>query len=150
MSGSSRTQNLDEFRNAQEFSILVATDVAEEGLDIADCNWVIRFSKFDTTKSHIQGSGRSRTEGSTIFYFENNHVEEIQKEQEILKISRNEIEIKPLNLEEYSKKFKHIKDTYEYPFDTKKNVRLDFSNCTQKINEFIQKCINVNAKEQFM
>jgi len=28
--------------------------------DVADCSFVVRFSRFGTTKSHIQGSGRGR------------------------------------------------------------------------------------------
>jgi superfamily II DNA/RNA helicase len=31
-------------------SLLVATDTAEEGIDVADCEFVIRFDRFGTTK----------------------------------------------------------------------------------------------------
>ena len=39
---------------------LVATSVAEEGIDIPDCNLVIRFDGVSTLKEHIQSRGRAR------------------------------------------------------------------------------------------
>ncbi|KAH0472282.1 MAG: uncharacterized protein KVP18_004856 [Porospora cf. gigantea A] len=39
---------------------LVATSVAEEGIDVPDCNLVIRFDGVSTLKEHIQSRGRAR------------------------------------------------------------------------------------------
>jgi endoribonuclease Dicer len=39
---------------------LFATSVAEEGLDVPDCNLVIRFDLYDTTIQYIQSRGRAR------------------------------------------------------------------------------------------
>ncbi|KAI9732109.1 MAG: Dicer-like protein 1 [Cirrosporium novae-zelandiae] len=43
-----------------ELNCLFATSVAEEGLDIPDCNLVIRFDLYDTMIQYIQSRGRAR------------------------------------------------------------------------------------------
>ncbi|KAL9155827.1 hypothetical protein ABFS82_09G032700 [Erythranthe guttata] len=45
-------------------SVLVATSVAEEGLDIRQCNVVIRFDLAKTVLAYIQSRGRARKPGS--------------------------------------------------------------------------------------
>ncbi|KAG2171419.1 hypothetical protein INT43_009080 [Umbelopsis isabellina] len=44
----------------REINLLIATSVAEEGLDIQPCNLVIRFDFFSTLISYIQSRGRAR------------------------------------------------------------------------------------------
>jgi endoribonuclease Dicer len=44
---------------------LFATAVAEEGLDIPDCNFVVRFDLYDTLIQYIQSRGRARHARST-------------------------------------------------------------------------------------
>eukprot|EP00440_Ansanella_granifera_P075607 gb/GFBE01082043.1/.p1 GENE.gb/GFBE01082043.1/~~gb/GFBE01082043.1/.p1 ORF type:complete len:166 (+),score=31.84 gb/GFBE01082043.1/:1-498(+) len=56
--------------------VLVATAALEEGLDVPDCDCVVRFDAFCNVKSHVQGSGRARQMGSEIFYFDNSPDEE--------------------------------------------------------------------------
>ncbi|KAG0338015.1 Dicer-like protein 1 [Podila humilis] len=60
-----REQNkvIEQFRN-NDFNLLVATSVAEEGLDIQACNVVIRFDPIATTTSYVQSRGRARRGGS--------------------------------------------------------------------------------------
>ncbi|KAL5341579.1 hypothetical protein BJX70DRAFT_405806 [Aspergillus crustosus] len=48
-----------------EINCLFATTVAEEGLDIADCNLVIRFDLFKTMIQYVQSRGRARQAYST-------------------------------------------------------------------------------------
>ncbi|KAL4802295.1 hypothetical protein BDV18DRAFT_164119 [Aspergillus unguis] len=48
-----------------EINCLFATSVAEEGLDIADCNLVVRFDLFNTMIQYIQSRGRARKAYST-------------------------------------------------------------------------------------
>ncbi len=50
---------LDDFRRGDMIR-LIAMDAAEVGVDVAECSFVVRFNRFGTTKSHIQGSGRGR------------------------------------------------------------------------------------------
>lgn len=51
---------MDAFR-AGESPILVSTNALEEGIDVPDCSFVIRFDAFNTTKSHIQGTVSMRS-----------------------------------------------------------------------------------------
>lgn len=43
-----------------EINCLFATSIGEEGLDISDCNLVIRFDLYDTLIQYIQSRGRAR------------------------------------------------------------------------------------------
>ncbi|KAI8637061.1 putative dicer-like protein [Parasitella parasitica] len=47
-----------------ELNLMVATNVAEEGLDIQACNYVIRFDPFKTVIAYIQSRGRARRKDS--------------------------------------------------------------------------------------
>ncbi|KAL2864678.1 putative RNA helicase/RNAse III [Aspergillus lucknowensis] len=55
---------LVKFRSG-EINCLFATSVAEEGLDIADCNLVVRFDLFNTMIQYVQSRGRARQSNST-------------------------------------------------------------------------------------
>ncbi|KAL2840996.1 hypothetical protein BJY01DRAFT_257202 [Aspergillus pseudoustus] len=55
---------LVKFRSG-EINCLFATSVAEEGLDIADCNLVVRFNLFNTMIQYVQSRGRARQANST-------------------------------------------------------------------------------------
>ena len=47
-----------------ELNCLIATSIAEEGLDIPECNLVIRFDLYETLIQYIQSRGRARHEQS--------------------------------------------------------------------------------------
>jgi endoribonuclease Dicer len=47
---------------------LIATSVAEEGLDIPDCNMIIRFDLYDTLIQYIQSRGRARHKHSKYIH----------------------------------------------------------------------------------
>ncbi|KAK3688605.1 hypothetical protein B0T22DRAFT_459895 [Podospora appendiculata] len=51
-----------------EINCIFATSVAEEGLDIPDCNVVIRFDLYNTLIQYIQSRGRARKEGSEYIH----------------------------------------------------------------------------------
>ena len=51
-----------------ELNCLIATSVAEEGLDIPDCNLVIRFDLYDTLIQYIQSRGRARHANSKYLH----------------------------------------------------------------------------------
>ena len=60
-----------------ELNCLVATSIAEEGLDIPDCNLVIRFDLYKTLIQYIQSRGRARHKNSKYVHM----VEEGNKKQ---------------------------------------------------------------------
>ncbi|KAF2719135.1 dsRNA-specific nuclease [Polychaeton citri CBS 116435] len=58
---------LTRFRKG-ELNCLFATSVAEEGLDVTDCNVVIRFDMYRTMIQYIQSRGRARQRNSRFFH----------------------------------------------------------------------------------
>jgi endoribonuclease Dicer len=50
---------LQKFRNG-EINCLFATSVAEEGIDVPECDLIIRFDLYDTVIQYIQSKGRAR------------------------------------------------------------------------------------------
>ena len=65
-----RNDALTDFRVGRT-RLLVCTMCAEEGLDVADCSFVVRFNQFHTTRSHVQGVGRARAQEARVYYFDN-------------------------------------------------------------------------------
>lgn len=59
---------LQKFRKG-EINCLFATSIAEEGLDIPDCNKIFRFDLYDTLIQYIQSRGRARHKNSTYVHF---------------------------------------------------------------------------------
>ncbi|KAI1881337.1 hypothetical protein JX265_000163 [Neoarthrinium moseri] len=51
-----------------DLNILIATTIAEEGLDIPDCNIIIRFDLYRTMIQYIQSKGRARMKNSKYFH----------------------------------------------------------------------------------
>ena len=51
-----------------EINCLFATSVAEEGLDVPDCNLVVRFSLYGTMVQYVQSRGRARQANSRFVH----------------------------------------------------------------------------------
>lgn len=57
---------MNEFRN-KDIDVLVATAIIEEGLDVAECNLVIRFNKPQNFSSYMQSKGRARAKTKACY-----------------------------------------------------------------------------------
>ncbi|NXW78973.1 DDX58 helicase, partial [Hirundo rustica] len=55
---------LDAFRNDKDTRLLIATSVADEGIDITECNLVVLYEYFGNVTKMIQVRGRGRARGS--------------------------------------------------------------------------------------
>ncbi|KAK8060216.1 Dicer-like protein [Apiospora saccharicola] len=67
MSRKAQEKAIREFRSVGT-NCLVATNIAEEGLDIPNCNMVIRFDLYNTMIQYIQSKGRARMDNSRFFH----------------------------------------------------------------------------------
>ena len=87
-SESDRQLQLDRFKRG-EYRVLVATATLEEGIDVSECEFVVRFTRVQTTKAHIQGSGRARHPNAKIYYFDNNPDAEQESAAALTEAARN-------------------------------------------------------------
>uniref|UniRef100_A0A6Q2Y8T3 RNA helicase n=1 Tax=Esox lucius TaxID=8010 RepID=A0A6Q2Y8T3_ESOLU len=109
MTAAEQRDVLNKFRIA-EVNLLIATTVAEEGLDIAECNFVIRYCLVTNEIAMIQARGRGRAEDSsyTLVAGEGSGVAERESVNEYReKMMSKAIEkVKKLNQEEYENRIK--------------------------------------------
>jgi endoribonuclease Dicer len=82
---------VDQFRRG-ELNLLFATSVAEEGIDIPACNYVIRFDIFSNVAQYIQSRGRARHPGSRFILFLENGA--AKAEQALLDVKAAEARIR--------------------------------------------------------
>ena len=66
MNDSTQKTNLADFRTGR-FNVLVATDIAQEGLDIPECNYVIRYEFVSSEIGTVQSRGRARAENGQLY-----------------------------------------------------------------------------------
>ena len=78
-----------------EFNVLIATSVAEEGLDIKTCGLVVCFDTQNiTSKAYIQRKGRARKANSSFLFFASKEHLKTMKEHEkrIVKIANERLQ----------------------------------------------------------
>ncbi|XP_068560089.1 interferon-induced helicase C domain-containing protein 1 [Cebidichthys violaceus] len=113
MTNTEQRDVLNKFRNG-EVNVLIATTVAEEGLDIAACNFVIRYGLVTNEIAMIQAQGRGRAEDSsyTLVEVKNSGVAEKEcvNEYRINMMNKAITKIRALNQADYDKRI------YEFQF----------------------------------
>ncbi|XP_068428814.1 interferon-induced helicase C domain-containing protein 1 [Clinocottus analis] len=98
---------LNKFRKG-EVNVLIATTVAEEGLDIAACNFVIRYGLVTNEIAMIQALGRGRAEDSSYTLVEVKNTGVVEKEcvneYRITMMDKAIAKIRALNQADYDKR----------------------------------------------
>ncbi|GAA5805026.1 hypothetical protein HPULCUR_010539 [Helicostylum pulchrum] len=116
-----------------ELNLIVATSVAEEGLDIQACNYVICFDLFKTPAAYIQSRGRARRREARYILMVNkqnqketeliSHFQRVENDmKEFCRALPEERNVARLFDQEYDPDFikkkeaeKHLKDAYVIP-----------------------------------
>ncbi len=75
-----------------EVNCLIATSIAEEGLDIPDCNLILRFDLYDTVIQYIQSRGRARHANSKYLHLaekgnrmHRQAIEEVRRAEQVMR-----------------------------------------------------------------
>ncbi|KAI8830467.1 hypothetical protein BJ741DRAFT_537573 [Chytriomyces cf. hyalinus JEL632] len=93
---SQQKKTVEQFRDGK-LNLLVATKVAEEGIDIQPCNLVVRFDVVQTVISNIQSRGRARHKNSKyVVMVSENDYDTLQRMHEL---EKSEAEMNALLLE---------------------------------------------------
>ncbi|CAF2107810.1 unnamed protein product [Rotaria magnacalcarata] len=82
MTAKHQRETIREFRS-QNLNVLIATAVIEEGLDIPDCDLVIRFNKPNNFSSYMQSKGRARAKqnASYVLFMDESNVDEYNRDK---------------------------------------------------------------------
>eukprot|EP00899_Mesostigma_viride_P015396 jgi/Mesvir1/23858/Mv10657-RA.6 len=149
MCDSVRNENLDAFRRGS-VPLLVCTAALEEGIDVPQCSFVIRFDKFNTTKAHIQGSGRARSFGANVYYFENDQVQECGQAAYLRSVAGDtSLNLTPEQMEAQRQARLHLTERtlltadnlqFVYPYKGAGGVdgEVNFFNCMTIVYEYVQ------------
>ncbi|XP_025061523.1 probable ATP-dependent RNA helicase DDX58 isoform X3 [Alligator sinensis] len=114
---------LDSFRSSGESKMLIATSVADEGIDVAECNLVLLYEYTGNVIKMIQVRGRGRAEGSKcILVTSKSEVAEketvnIWKEEQMNKAIE---EIQKWSEEQFLNKIKSLQNQEKIIRDTRK------------------------------
>ena len=138
-----RETQLEKFKNG-ECRLLVATAALEEGIDVASCAFVVRYTMVSTTKAHIQGAGRARHPNAKIFYFENNPTIERIKEASMkataknttLALSQNELRKAAVSVSKKEVDLKHPYPFTSLGYTATNGGEVNVYNCKQIFNHY--------------
>ncbi|CAB1328449.1 unnamed protein product, partial [Coregonus sp. 'balchen'] len=127
--GAEQRDVLNKFRNA-EVNLLIATTVAEEGLDMAACNFVIRYELVTNEITMIPARGRGRAENSnyTLVAGEDSGVSEREYREEMMSKATDKVKKLDQAENEKRKKQKGVKKK------TRSKVKLSCRSCNKPVN----------------
>ncbi|XP_054828583.1 interferon-induced helicase C domain-containing protein 1 [Eublepharis macularius] len=161
---------IEKFRNGK-VNLLIATTVAEEGLDIKECNIVIRYGLVTNEIAMMQARGRARADESTYVLVASDGSGAVEREN--VNIFREKMMYKAIKRvqempqEEYSRKILgfQLQSKMEVKMKAKKEQRKTYKqnpslikflckNCHKQICsgediQVIEKMHHVNAKNEF-
>eukprot|EP01130_Rhizamoeba_saxonica_P017351 TRINITY_DN8383_c0_g1_i1.p1 TRINITY_DN8383_c0_g1~~TRINITY_DN8383_c0_g1_i1.p1 ORF type:complete len:464 (-),score=93.82 TRINITY_DN8383_c0_g1_i1:99-1490(-) len=101
MTKKQQTDAAQDFRDGKS-NTLIATSVAEEGLDISACNVVIRYDSMDTVTSFIQSRGRARADNANFHVIyrdekDQKKFEKLKKQEQLMLDVSKRIMMKKVN-----------------------------------------------------
>lgn len=145
MTDGQRKLALEQFRNGV-IPLLTCTAALEEGLDVSECQVVVRFSQFQTTKSHIQGSGRARAWNARVFYFDN----EPGKELAGAALMDMTAKASSLSLSDAELQAKRAHTDVEgvHPYLTVFGAEISIFNCVQLVYEYTARTMCANFRPE--
>ncbi|XP_051867639.1 interferon-induced helicase C domain-containing protein 1 isoform X2 [Pristis pectinata] len=154
-----------------EINLLIATTVAEEGLDIKECNFVIRYGLVTNEIAMVQARGRARSDNSTYALVA--HEGSGVLEREHINVFREAMmyeaiqKVQEMPEEEYKKQIdeKQLQNIMEHKMKKRKNlgksIKSDYSKvtfhcntcsrlaCTGKDIQVIENMHHVNVTDEF-
>ena len=128
-----------------ETLLLVCTNALEEGIDVSQCAFVVRFSQIKTAKSHIQGDGRARRADAEYFYFENNPDEERAQATRMESVARDGA--LALDLAERAKRMHIYAVEGVYPYGSDAG-EVNLFNCHLVLQEYCSKVLSQSLNLQ--
>lgn len=152
-----RRIQLQKFRSG-EIQILVSTPTLEEGIDVSECAFVVRYTSIATTKAHIQGAGRARHPNAVVFYFENDPDLECRKEKALNATARD----KSLSLttQELQGAVSSINIPFDqrhpYPYQARRGLlgsdtgEINVFNCKQIFNQYCSMVLGASIQPKKM
>ncbi|KAM4692132.1 ATP-dependent RNA helicase DHX58 [Rhinophrynus dorsalis] len=113
MTQNEQQEVIERFRQGH-LNLLISTSVAEEGLDIPQCNIVVRYGLMTNEISMVQARGRARAENSYYSFIAKSGGKEIRREktneslEELMKRAIEHVQEMPER--EYEKKIKELQN----------------------------------------